>query len=244
MGDYGIKISKPGTDVNKAEPKDLVYSSAYNTLKVAQSGKVTASGSTVTISHSLGYKPTYLAYVKYVSNSNVGYRLMTDLNSYVTDSDLVCEVLAATDIVSYFIFYDPLDTSVTEFTRTKDKQYGMKISQEGEDVNRVSDTKTSFNSEYNTLQIQGIYTLNGATANSSVTVAHSFGYKPAFLADVKRSDGAGGFYYETLPYYVDAGASVDQIICESQNNQFEVFSGDEDNSSATIRILAFTESLE
>jgi len=246
MGDYGMRVSKPGIDVNTADPKDLSYSSGFNSLKIAQSGNKTSEGVTVTIDHSLGYTPVYLAYVEYVSLGLEGYRMLSDINSYATDTQLILGngLLDVGDKVSYFIFYDPADTGVTDYTRTKTNQWGMKISQTGEDVHTVTDTDTSFLSEYNTLQIREILTSAGATAGNSVAVTHNYGYPPAFMAQVKRTTG-GVDYYEPLPYIVDAGAAYDTIVCASKDNTIDIISGDEDHDSdAEIRIVVFTESLE
>jgi len=65
MGDYGIKISKPGYDVKTASPHQLVFSSKYQTLKIKQqgSGTITDSGGrTHTIAHNLGYVPMFLVH--------------------------------------------------------------------------------------------------------------------------------------------------------------------------------------
>lgn len=62
---YGIKVSKPGIDVVTATEKDLVISSEYPSLKVAQElDMVTISvtyptGEYRTFAHGLGYTPTY-----------------------------------------------------------------------------------------------------------------------------------------------------------------------------------------
>lgn len=45
MADYGLKIAKQGYDVLDAEPKDLIFSSAYPCLKIIQSGKTSAVSS-------------------------------------------------------------------------------------------------------------------------------------------------------------------------------------------------------
>lgn len=61
---YGIKISRPGYDVNSATPQQLAFSSKYKTLKIhAQgNGSLTDSTRTVTIAHNLGYVPFFLVH--------------------------------------------------------------------------------------------------------------------------------------------------------------------------------------
>lgn len=64
--DYGIKISKPGFDVKTANDKDLVFSSKFDTFKVAASGtgSFTANGALqiAEIAHSLGYTPAFFVF--------------------------------------------------------------------------------------------------------------------------------------------------------------------------------------
>lgn len=67
--DYGAKVSQPGYDVLTAAKERLIFSSAYDTFKVAQfgSGSVTIAApapfainrGTAVISHSLGYKGAF-----------------------------------------------------------------------------------------------------------------------------------------------------------------------------------------
>lgn len=57
--DYGFKISRPGIDVKTAEPKNLVFSTAFNTFKEYRIIKMTTAGSSV--NHGLNYPPTFLA---------------------------------------------------------------------------------------------------------------------------------------------------------------------------------------
>lgn len=59
MGNYGIKVSTPGSDVLTAEDKNLVYSSKYNGMKILTHGSLSTSGS---VAHNLGYVPMFLNY--------------------------------------------------------------------------------------------------------------------------------------------------------------------------------------
>lgn len=73
MTTYGAKISQTGYDVNTAELKRLVYTSEYDTLKVAATGSgsiaVAASASfftvaqaTTNIAHGLGFAPAFFVF--------------------------------------------------------------------------------------------------------------------------------------------------------------------------------------
>lgn len=65
MGDYGLKVSRPGYDVKNAAPNELVFSSKYSTLKVKQQGSgaiYDSTGRTIIINHGLGYVPYFIVH--------------------------------------------------------------------------------------------------------------------------------------------------------------------------------------
>lgn len=74
MGNYGVKIAQPGYGVGTTDPRNLVFSSAYQTLNVALSGSAqnTQNGGsyTFTISHSLGFIPFVQVFYKTSVYSN------------------------------------------------------------------------------------------------------------------------------------------------------------------------------
>lgn len=61
---YGLKISRPGFDVNRANPNELSFSSQFKTLKVKSygSGSLTDGSRTATIAHNLGYVPFFMVH--------------------------------------------------------------------------------------------------------------------------------------------------------------------------------------
>lgn len=65
VGNYGFKIAKTGSDVNTADPKDLIMSSSYACLKILQIGKISAqtSNSEVTFSASVAFPIVVLAFL-------------------------------------------------------------------------------------------------------------------------------------------------------------------------------------
>ena len=78
MGNYGIRISKNGTDVKTGNDRDMVLTSKYPLLK----GKLSGGGSvnvtsgtisTITINHALGYIPFITIYFKNAAFGNVWY---------------------------------------------------------------------------------------------------------------------------------------------------------------------------
>lgn len=75
MGNYGIKVSKPGFDILTCALKDQVFNSSANSLKIWMAGSQnisvaewTGAGGnekgSVNINHGLGYIPFFLCFFK------------------------------------------------------------------------------------------------------------------------------------------------------------------------------------
>lgn len=129
---YGIKVSKPGFDVNTAATKDLFLDTSYPLLKIKQSGSgslsISDGGSdSDTIAHNLGYKPRVMVYGQfydiYATTKSTDYRrysfsqelstYYTDFSYTVDDTNLVIsgsfwDESTNSDTFNYFyyIFYD------------------------------------------------------------------------------------------------------------------------------------------
>jgi len=91
---WGIKISKDGIDARKADPRDLVFSTQYDTMKVNTTGTLSialpqetlnlagtvTSEHTTSYTHDLGYIPMFLPLF-----GGVGYATVTrDVDSTET----------------------------------------------------------------------------------------------------------------------------------------------------------------
>lgn len=67
--DYGIKISRDGFDVASATARQLAFTSKYPMFKefMSGTGNITLPGTdvsvTVTITHSLGYRPAFFLFI-------------------------------------------------------------------------------------------------------------------------------------------------------------------------------------
>jgi len=75
MADYGFKISRDGYGVETTDPRNLVFSSGFNTAAIALQGSSNQTGDsgnlTFTIAHGLGFIPFVLVYMntsKYPNN--------------------------------------------------------------------------------------------------------------------------------------------------------------------------------
>ena len=66
MTDYGIKVTLAGYDVATATDRQIIFSSEFDTIKIASSGSgnvdPNGSATTVEIVHGLGYVPAYTVY--------------------------------------------------------------------------------------------------------------------------------------------------------------------------------------
>lgn len=75
MGNYGIKISNSSFDVTSCDDKDLAFSSKFNQLKIHMQGTFSLTvrdsyfGESTSISHSLGYIPSFLVFCEYEENN-------------------------------------------------------------------------------------------------------------------------------------------------------------------------------
>ena len=131
--EWGIKISKSGTDVNTAGTNNLLMDSTYPILKIKQSGSGTLSlssgvGDSDTITHNLGFIPKVLVYGEFydISTDSVtpGYwrypsdegRLF-DAYTYATYITTTTELIISSEYTDwvdnsvdihyfYYIFYD------------------------------------------------------------------------------------------------------------------------------------------
>lgn len=75
MADYGLKISRDGYGVDTTDPRNLVFSSGFNTAAIALQGSANQTGNsgtlTFTIAHGLDFIPFPLVYMntsKYPNN--------------------------------------------------------------------------------------------------------------------------------------------------------------------------------
>lgn len=123
MGDWGIKVSGNGVDVQTADIKDLALHSEHYGIKIASSGSTTFSvtsgaGGSKTVAHGLSYIPGFLAFCKFNGdkyfppsswNYESGYEQFlassdsTNLN-FSIDSNAIASYTAT---VYYFILVDP-----------------------------------------------------------------------------------------------------------------------------------------
>lgn len=119
---FGVKISVPGVDVKTATPEQCVVHSAYPHLKVFGTGVLnytTVGDPTETfgVTHNLGYKPSFHAYINRDTDPADTYLILPvvgaadGISISSTNTDLTVTVTGYSAgvvmIVKYYIFYDP-----------------------------------------------------------------------------------------------------------------------------------------
>lgn len=134
MGNYGVKISKPGYDYTEGDRR-LVYNSEYPLLKVKDSGTGTltlssGSGSKTVYTHSLGYTPMFYLYISYIDlvtglevarvkrcswSEYAGLGISSSYRAYTTTTTLELSVYTADEAPGnetldyvWVLFYDPI----------------------------------------------------------------------------------------------------------------------------------------
>ena len=217
MGDLGIKVSKAGEDVLTAADEKLIYSSAFNTLKVFAKGSLNlpvsgAGDGIVSVAHNLGFAPAFKAFIaspaKYVPDpGTVNLAWGWDFNRlhvYTDDTYLYFQADNAfpnrTYVLKYYIFADLAQTFAgSSVALTED--YGIKMSQPGFNVKTARLYELSYSSSFPALKFDdtlvGDHLLSLAAINctdapndqnTSVSIAHGLGYQPFFLCGFKTDD--------------------------------------------------------
>ena len=128
MADFGIKISKAGFEVGTATAKDLAFSSQYNSLKISSVGSVNVVGTgEVTVTHSLGYVPAFLSWVK-INGGDNGGQVYTIPNGYPS-SPFIHFTHAGTGNLKYLVELAPANMGTTSFATSYDIKYVIFVNQ-------------------------------------------------------------------------------------------------------------------
>jgi hypothetical protein len=223
MGDYGAAVSQKGYDVKTCADRFLVYSSAFQTLKVfsVSSSSTTVPGeyegpNKITITHNLGYYAPFL--VIYNGSTSIGqtisyYNGVDSTNTAVYEVRMYVDKLeikipdafenwSSGDTVYFtvYIFLDDFSTISEKNINTSissgssGNDYGFRISKAGYDVKTCDNINCVMSSSFFTHIIHK----KGSSASSggAVTVSHNLGYTPAAFGFVK-DDGLNYIYTVT-----------------------------------------------
>jgi len=222
MADYGGAVSQKGYDVKTCADRFLVYSSAFQTLKIFSVSSVSTtiplSGTnTITINHNLGYLAPY--WIVYNGSSSIGqtisyYNGVDSTNTVVYEDRMYTDRLeiiipdtfesgGSGDTVYFtvYIFLDDFSTVAENTINTgttsgsSSTDYGFRISKAGYDVKTCDDINCILSSSFFThiVHKKG----SSVSSGSAVTVTHNLGYTPSAIGFVK--DSGSSFIYTVNP---------------------------------------------
>jgi len=199
---YGIRVAKPGYNVNTCADFESAFDSRYPNLKIAFQGKFTTTSSSsaqTVVTHSLGYAPVFWIYVKdkYGTNNitlaTSGYSQFFGINStnLVYDGGL-------SDVIEiyYYIFHQRIDQNITYNTVSNtpttpsgsSSNYGIRVAKAGFDVKTTTPKNLAWSSEYPSPIIQKMDT-GTLTSSTEKTVSHGLNYYPQYFLYIYNVDG-------------------------------------------------------
>ena len=239
MADYGAAVSQKGYDVKTCADRFLVYSSAFQSLKIFSVSSVTttvpASGTnTATVTHNLGYYTPYIVIYNgnttegtgtsyFFSNGIYGLETRGYDNKIEIDVD---EYFADTGDTVYFTVYVFLDgfgtvaekninTGTTSGSSSTD--YGMRISKSGYDVKTTADVNCVLSSSFSSEIIHK----KGSTTTATVT--HNLSYIPNVLAYIRFSSLSETFISYMYGNDIMTTSSNIQMIPTGQTYYYVIF---------------------
>lgn len=221
-----MAVSQKGYDVKTCDDRFLVYSSAFQTLKVFSTfaGSTTkpsgAGVNTITITHNLGYLAPYI--IVYNGSTTIGTgksyffcdskqssfttldRMYTDRLEFDINStfDSGATSSGATVYFTVYIFLDDFRTVSPKSINSgltsgaSSQDYGIRVSKDGFDVKTCDDINCVSSSSFFT---QIIHMKGTQTTASPFQVTHGLGYIPNHLLYVKR-DWLGETYISYEEY--------------------------------------------
>ncbi len=214
MSDIGVKIALPGIDVfTSDDPRQFPYWSKYSSMMITKygSGQVpyTASTSTVTVPHGLGYAPESLRYYQpmndgrywlqgtdqgvsnfFAGEVGVGLSDATDrenltFSTYIPGSGGKTPTVPFRYVLLNSSIFDPEGGNGKPIDY-KSSDVGLKISKNGVDIRKAELYQQTFNSNLDFLKFHSTTVLK-QTINSSSSgeiwtdFDHHLGYVPLFM---------------------------------------------------------------
>lgn len=228
MGDYGIKGSRPGYNIQDLQDYLQIFNSSFPHLKLEEYDDFTG-----TVTHDLGYPPFhFIAKSDGRVDQNAG--LVTD--NYGVSSTVLAKAFGSNK--RYFLFRQDIETdfdadsfSGGTTSTTGDDNFGFKLTKDGEDISSTDLRDFSLHSNTATPLLhkisEGAMSNTGGGLGFERTVAHGLGYTPIAFAYIKPgtnslglnssrwcivpgSTGAAGAYYtvDATNVYVTADNSL------------------------------------
>lgn len=217
MGDFGIKVSQIGHDVQGAADFELLFSSGWPLLKIIAEIDVTiTSDVTQTLyTHNLGYPPAFFLsdYSTGFSQSNTA---LNTANIGVNTTELkyfsggfntfpltIHGYIFALDLTSNYLA--PVVSSNPVRATTDAGDWGVKITKRGKDVSSKDYRDFTVHSGTQSPMIHQIVSTLGTSSNpgytgSAIVSNHNLGYLPLFFSYVSNPALNNGYYAFTGNY--------------------------------------------
>lgn len=247
---YGIKIAKPGFNVRTADPKDLILSSEFNSIKIkevkqTQFTKTGAPGETFEIAHTLGYTPGYIAFVR------IGTRWWGDIGedpvsgmkwiSWIDNGKFYIYCTSGASTVFTVRVYLMIDESDDAEAQTQfANPYGIKIAQPGVNVRDAYDQELVFASNFLTLKHVATASFTYTASAGEQTVAHGLDFIPAWSA---VADSVGLGFVVPLPYLL-VGSHEIHVWSDATNIGVRIETILPGGETATIKVVVFDTPLQ
>jgi hypothetical protein len=223
----GAKASRRGYDVKTAKDHQLVFSADFPTLKITKQGSFSVPAApsftvpSTIIEHGLDITPAF-----FVFRASTDYPNRRELffgTNLRVDKDKLAWWETANGLTGYYFLldYDLEDTNIKVESKnissgdeskesTKQKKFGIKISERGEDVK--STKKIAYSTEEREPIIDqvghGIYT--GGWVNQIFT--HNLGYAPQFLLFMRDLNTSGSWQL-IMGSSLDFGYNTNKKTC-------------------------------
>ena len=224
MADYGAAVAQEGYDVKTCADRFLIYSSAFQSLKIYNRYSVsgTVAGANITISHNIGYYCPFI--VIYNGNGDDlacfmcdsdGWTMHGDVNNTTATLTIATpsgfDNLADTTTVYYtvYLFLEDFSTISENNINTETSSgasstdYGMKISKEGYDVKTCTDDQLILSSSFLTNIVHKKGNKDSTSVVDPLSVSHNLGYIPSALVYCKKTGESKIRMCEGMPYYLN-----------------------------------------
>lgn len=212
MSSYGIKVSKPGFDVQTCNVKDCSLHSDYTAFKNRLIGSISlTANTTTTISHNFGYVPNYCgwytgSFYDLTGIKPFGYNVgSSSLISWADETNLYLK--SSINTTAYYYIQAELggQAPTTPPALPDYGEFGLMVCQEGTDIISAQPYQLNFLSTYPNFKVyeertadgfsipilNGTANLNSSQTTISFTDANKYGLRGKLMI-------AG---YQMIPYY-------------------------------------------
>lgn len=233
--DYGIKVTKPGQDVDTVADVDVMFSTKFSTLKVYLEGTVTlttdgSGNGSATVNHNLGFAPAFYVFRKgtaqytFLDASSYANSFVPEVNIqsiwipgkfeiYTNTSQLVItatsQSLSTTYTFKYYILVDLAGNFSGSDNVSHQHDYGFKVSKEGKDVHTAKEYELAYSSLYKSLQY---FDENYKTQEITLPLMYADPGETSVYSgtyvDINHGLGYPPFFLAFATGFIDAGYNV------------------------------------